>query len=123
MLKLQECEPYITYGAIITGHTPPLHKKGISLVGIENVTRTGLDLTDAQRIKPNCEWDIPRARLKEADIVIVRSGEGSIGRCCVILNDISAVVGCFVDLIRLPEGPIKPELVCIFYSLPTAQPN
>ncbi len=112
--RLEKYEPYITYGAIITGRTPPLHKQGIFLIGIENVTRTGLDLTDAQRIKPDCEWDIPRARLNVGDIVIVRSGVGSIGRCCVITNEISAVVGCFVDLVRLPECPFKPEFVCLF---------
>ena len=112
--KLQKYEPYITYGPIITGRTPPLHKQGVFLIGIQDVTRTGLDLTNAQRIAPNCEWDIPRARLNPGDIVIVRSGIGSIGRCCVVLSDIGAVVGCFVDLVRLPVCPLKPEFVCLF---------
>lgn len=104
---------HIAYGPIVTGRKPPPCEEGLPVVHQGQVAETGVDLRGAVRVAPGGPWDNPRARLQREDIVLPRSGVASVGknRVAVYLSDDEAVVGSFVDLVRL--GGIDP-----IYALP-----
>lgn len=104
------CRPFgdfithLTYGPIITGDGPPKAEgAGVAIVNQGQVGEAGVDLAGAVRVPAGCAWDLERARLRAEDLVICRSGVGSVAknRLAVYLEDGPAVVGSFVDLVRL----------------------
>ncbi|MBU0610897.1 MAG: hypothetical protein KKI08_23660 [Armatimonadetes bacterium] len=94
---------HLAYGPIITGRTPPAAPEGVALVNQGQIGPAGVDLREAVRVPEGCAWDRPSARLRAGDIVFARSGMGSLPkkRFAVFLSDEAAVVGSFVDIIRL----------------------
>jgi hypothetical protein len=111
---LGEFISHLTYGPIITRAQPPLDPSGVALVHQGQIAEAGVDLRAAVRIVPGCPWDRPAARLQPGDLVLARSGMGSLARnrLAVFLEDTPAVVGSFVDLIRL-EG-LEPIYVALY---------
>jgi len=105
---------HLTYGPIITGRRPPRAAGGVALVNQGQIGGAGVDLREALRVPPGCSWDRPVARLQAGDIVFARSGMGSLlkNRLAVFLADEPAVVGSFVDLIRV-EG-LDPIYVMLY---------
>jgi hypothetical protein len=95
----------ITYGPIVTGKRPGSARRGVPLVNQGQVRFCGVDLADASRVPEDSPWVAERSMLRPGDVVLPRSGEGSLGkhRVAVYLDDSPAGVGSFVDLIRL-EG-------------------
>ena len=93
----------LTYGPIVTGREAPRLERGVSIVNQGQVHFCGVDLTEAPRVSPDSPWVSSRSRLRPRDVVLPRSGEGSLGkhRVAVFLGDEPAGVGSFVDLIRL----------------------
>lgn len=94
---------HITYGPIITGAEPPRAPSGVALVNQGQVSAAGVDLDAAITVPEGCAWDVPRARLQPEDLVICRSGSGSVAknRLAVYREERPAAVGSFVDLVRL----------------------
>ncbi|MCE5240974.1 hypothetical protein LLH23_21135 [bacterium] len=94
---------HLTYGPIITRRRPPEAADGVALVQQGQIGVAGVDLQTATRVPYDCPWDRPSARLQPGDIVFARSGMGSLlkNRLAVFLDETPAVVGSFVDLIRL----------------------
>jgi hypothetical protein len=109
---------HLTYGPIITGRQPPHDPDGVVIVHQGQVRHTGVDPTEALRVPAGCEWDLPRCRLRPGDVILPRSGEGSLARnrVAVFAGDQAATVGSFVDLIRLRE--IEPAYVVLFLKTP-----
>lgn len=105
---------HISYGPIVTGRKPAAVTNGVALVNQGQIGYAGVDLRNASRVAAGSPWDRPAARLQPGDLVIARSGEGSVARnrLAVYVEDEPAVVGCFVDLVRL-EG-IEPVYVALF---------
>jgi len=111
---------HITYGPIVTGKRPVGSKdtgQGVVLIGQKQFTDVGLDLTGATRVEENSDWDDPRARAQRWDLLFPRSGVGSLGkgRMGVFSYDaerVRAVVGCFVDIVRV-QG-IRPAYLFIY---------
>jgi hypothetical protein len=93
----------LTYGPIVTGRKPPEGRDGAAIVNQGQVHFCGVDLTDAPRAPLDSPWVCPRAMLEPGDVVLPRSGEGSLRRhkVAVFLGDGPACVGSFVDLVRL----------------------
>ena len=94
---------HITYGPIITGRERPRAPGGIALVNQGQVGEAGVNLDEAIIVPEGCAWDLPRARLQPGDLVICRSGTGSVARnrLAVYLEEQPAAVGSFVDLVRV----------------------
>lgn len=105
---------HIAYGPIITRQQPPAVDGRIALVNQGQIGYAGVDLGRALRIPEECPWDRPSARVRPGDLVIARSGEGSVARNRLALyaEDEPAVVGSFVDVVRL-EG-VEPAYVALF---------
>jgi hypothetical protein len=103
LLPLGEFISDLTYGPIVTGRELPNVRGGVSLVNQGQVGFCGVDLTDAPHAPLDSPWVSARSVLRPGDIVLPRSGEGSLGkhRVAVFLADQTAGVGSFVDLIRL----------------------
>ncbi|MGQ9729826.1 MAG: N-6 DNA methylase [Candidatus Zipacnadales bacterium] len=100
----------LTYGPIVTGRRaqlleqrPSQPAEGIAIVNQSQVEFCGVDLTAALRVPQDSPWVSPRSLLKPGDVVLPRSGEGSLNkhRVAVFLEHSPAAVGSFVDLIRL----------------------
>jgi hypothetical protein len=106
---------HMTYGPIVTGRTPPEEGADLPVVHQGQVGETGVDLRGAQRVPPGSAWDAPRARLRPGDLVLPRSGVASVGknRVAVYLEVREAVVGSFVDLVRLEGLDPCYALVCL----------
>lgn len=105
---------HLAYGPIVTGAQPPRAASGVALVNQGQIDYAGVNLDAAVQVPEGCAWDRATARLRPGDLVVARSGEGSLGknRCALFLADVPAVVGSFVDLVRL-EG-IEAVYVSLF---------
>lgn len=113
---------HMTYGPIVTDETdsPAFHSlcaRPVLRVTQRQLLHSGLDLTTASAFPENSPWDCPRARIRAGDLLIARSGEKGLRAGKMVLvgalpDHISAVVGCFVDLVRL-RG-IEPAAVLAF---------
>ena len=93
----------LAYGPIITGSKPEPVADGTLVVTGTAFAPAGLDLSLAVRVRPGCEFDPVRTRLRPGDLLLPRSGAGSLGRgrMGVWEEPVPANVGCFVDLVRL----------------------
>ena len=97
---------HLTYGPIVTGEPPPEHvATGIPVVRQADFVETGLCLGRVLRVNEDSVHDPRRSRVRKGDLLLPRSGVGSLGRnrMAVYMNARAANVGCFVDLIRLRE--------------------
>ncbi len=97
---------HLTYGPIVTGEPPPEHVvAGIPVIRQADFSETGLCLSKVLRVNPGSRHDPMRSRVRTGDLLLPRSGVGSLGRnrMAVYMNARSANVGCFVDLIRLRD--------------------
>lgn len=105
---------HLTYGPIVTGSRPAHEPSGTPVVRQGDFLESGLDLTRLLRVAPGSAHDPQRSRVCAGDLLMPRSGAGSLGRNRMAVYDCgeSANVGCFVDLIRL-EG-IDPYYVWLF---------
>lgn len=97
---------HLTYGPIVVGRKlplPPTSGPAVALINQGQLGYCGLDLRRAARLPVGCTWDRPAARVQAGDLLLARSGAGSLGknRLAVCLEHGPAVVGSFVDLIRL----------------------
>ncbi|MGQ9525753.1 MAG: N-6 DNA methylase [Armatimonadota bacterium] len=119
---LGEFIEYITYGPIVTDETQqvtsfPSPSPQVLRVTQRQLLHTGLDLTTCLAVPENSPWDSPRARIRPGDLLIARSGEKGLRAGKMVLvgclpQGVHAVVGCFVDLVRL-RG-IEPAAVLAF---------
>ncbi len=105
-------DPYMKYGAIVTGERPPETGGDVWRIDPAAFRPTGLDWSKCVRVPEGSKWDRPQARVAEGDLLFVRSGVGSIGRCAVVEGRRKAVVGCFVDIVR--QHKLCPHYLCAF---------
>jgi hypothetical protein len=105
LLPLGDFIVKLTYGPIVTGRSPASAPGDIALVNQPQVRFCGVDLSDAHRVAPDSPWVVARAMLQPGDVVLPRSGEGSLAKhkVAVFLADEPATVGSFVDLVRLRD--------------------
>ncbi len=103
LAPLGEFITHITYGAIVTGQRAPAAPEGPALIGQGALLASGVDLDGLARVPADSPWGIERARVQPGDLLIARSGAGSLekNRLAVYHEDTPAVVDCFVDLVRL----------------------
>lgn len=109
-------EEFITYGPIVVGRKFKSEKEGVVLINQTEIIFTGLELTKANKAKENSPWVIERAKPKNRDLVLARSGVGGVGNNKITIFDkrIDACVGCFVDILRLKN--INPYYVLVFWK-------
>lgn len=119
---------HIRYGPIVTGRRPPhppsANREGwLPVVHQGQVTDSGVDLRGAVWVPIGSPWDRPSARLQPGDIALPRSGVGSVARnrVAVYLADQPAVVGSFVDLVRLQGLEPIYALLCLKTELVWSQ--
>ncbi|MFC1806045.1 restriction endonuclease subunit S [Planctomycetota bacterium] len=105
---------HITYGPIVTGRRPEPADEGIVIIDQKAIRATGIVLDQAVTVAEGCAYDLPRCRLEPRDIVLCRSGAGTLAkkRFTVFDRRIRATVSCFVDLIRLRD--VNPYYVVTF---------
>lgn len=114
LTPLGEFITHITYGAIVTGQRPPHVPDGLPLIGQGALLPSGVAPEAVTRVPADSPWAPERARVRPGDLLIARSGAGSLerNRLAVYHEDAAAVVDCFVDLVRL-EG-IDADFVAAF---------
>jgi hypothetical protein len=112
--RLGQFIAHLTYGAILPGRRPEPAADGVAIIGQKAVRPTGIVLSAAVRVAEGSPFDPPRCRLEPRDIVLCRSGVGSLGRrrFTVFEEPVRATVSCFVDLLRLRE--LNPYYVVTF---------
>lgn len=108
-------EERITYGAIVTGKKD-YSGNDVLLINQGNISFTGLDLSDAKRIKEKSPWVIERAIVKDKTILIARSGVAGVGknRITIAIKPPKAVVDSFVDILDVKN--INPFYVVVFWK-------
>ena len=114
MAQLGDFVDHITYGPIVTGRKPSPVGGGVPVILQGDFAETGLR-EPGLRVEEGSEWDPVRSRVMEGDLLLPRSGSGSLGRnrLAVYLNSSPANVGCFVDLVRL--SGVNPFFVWFFF--------
>ena len=107
---------HLTYGPIVTGRKPGHHEGGVPVIYQGNVTETGVSLNDPLCVPEDSKFDPPRSRVRKRDLLLPRSGVGTLGRnrMAVYCDDVRANVGCFVDIVRL-EG-VNPFYVWFYFK-------
>jgi hypothetical protein len=147
LAPLGEFVTHITYGAIVTGEekmgtgtgfaygakpecqspfsqqNPPPCEEGVTIIHQGQVAETGVDPRGAVLVVRDSPWDIRRARLQREDIVLPRSGQASVAknRVSIFLGDYPAVVGSFVDLVRVSGLDPFFALICLKTELVWSQ--
>ncbi len=108
----------ITYGPIVTGRRPTPATSGVVIVDQRAVRATGVVLDRAVTVAEGPPYDLPRCRLRPRDVVLCRSGAGTLARKRFTVFDrrIHATVSCFVDLVRLRD--INPYYLVTFLRSP-----
>jgi len=94
---------HLTYGPIVTGRRPQHVEGGRRVILQGDFCTSGLAPEPDLCVAAGSVYDPPRSRVRDRDLLLPRSGSGSLGRnrMAVYHNHEEANVGCFVDLIRL----------------------
>jgi len=77
--------------------------KGIHCIRVRDITSTGVDFTTCGLVEEGGPMDHPRRRVREGDILLIRSGIGSLGRCAVVpdMGSKKACISGDVMLVRV----------------------
>jgi len=107
----------ISYGRILPGRKPP-EGDGPMYVTQRAIRPTGFDPGACVTIEEGCAWDTPRHRIRRGDLLLPRSGVGTLARgvMTVFQLDADAVVDCFTDRVTL-HG-YAPEVAALFLRTP-----
>ena len=107
---------HLTYGPIVTGRRPRYAEVGIRVIGQGDFAETGLHFERSLYVQEGSEFDLLRSRVRYGDLLLPRSGAGTLGknRLAVYLGSEPANIGCFVDLVRL--AGINPFFVWFFFK-------
>ena len=89
-------------------------KNGLPYLQVRNVLDTGLDLFNVDMIPANSPARQQNKRINKNDILLNRSGEGSVGRLSVFLSEQEAYVGGHVYRFALKD--ISPIYVAVFFK-------
>ena len=105
---------FMTYGPIVTRRRPADMPGRIPIISQGQIEESGINLHDAARVAEGSLFDPPRCRVGTGDLLLPRSGAGSLGRNRLAVYDRPepAAIGCFVDVVRLAE--INPWFVWVF---------
>ena len=116
LAPLGEYIEHLTYGPIVTGRRPQYAGEGIRVIGQGDFAETGLHFERGMYVPVGSEFDPLRSRVRNGDLLLPRSGAGTLGknRLAVYLGSEPANIGCFVDLIRL--AGINPFFVWFFFK-------
>jgi len=112
IVSLGDTNPFMTYGAIITGRRPKMKTEGVLLINPPNFFKTGFDMTAKNFIGKKSDWNKENSKLKKEDVLIVRSGVGCVGRAEVFDLETEANVGCYVDIFR--QSIINPYYLALY---------
>lgn len=74
--------------------------EGVIALKVRNVMNTGLDLTDVDFVSPDSPANAASKRVEDGDLLLIRSGVGSVGRNTLITTAIDACITG--DLYRVP---------------------
>ena len=107
----------IKYGRILPGRRPP-EGAGPLYVTQRAIRPTGFDPGACVTIEEGCAWDTPQHRVQPGDLLLPRSGVGTLakGVMAVFEHDAPAVVDCFTDRITLTGYPAG--VVALFLRTP-----
>jgi hypothetical protein len=108
--KLGKFVTHITYGSTKRAE---YRDKGVIYIKAIDIATTGIIYPNLQFIEKNCHVDTPRSRLEVNDLMVVRSGKGSIGKIAIWHKDMGvANASQHVDLVRT-QG-INPYWIAAF---------
>jgi hypothetical protein len=93
--------------------------EGVLYLQVRNLRRVGIDpyetVSEKRFIAEGSYNDLPRSRVKAGDLLLVNSGVGSLGRCCVMPEEFPYQrVNISQDITRIILNGIRPEWCCIF---------
>lgn len=96
---------FLTYGPIVTGQRPQHVAGGVRVIGQGDFDELGFRPEPGVCVLAGSIFDPPRSRVARGDLLLPRSGAGSLGRNRMAVYDSEepANIGCFVDLIRLVD--------------------
>lgn len=90
---------------------------GVAYLQVRNLKQTGIDIFESpiekRYIAEGSRNDPIRSRLKPGDLLIIRSGVGSLGRCAVVPENIG-LANVSQHISRLVLDGVRPEWVAVF---------
>ena len=87
-------------------------KSGYPYLQVRNILETGIDLFNVDYISNLSPAKQDNKKVKKGDILLNRSGEGSVGRLAISLSDVEAYVGGHVY--RFSVNNISPIYITVF---------
>ena len=112
--KMKDFVIYCKRGETVYGENREFTKRGLKFLHSTNITEVGINYQkDEKFIKPKSNMDFNSAHARVGDILIVRVGDGCVGRAAIIAskNDIGVVSDC-IYMIRVKN--ISPYFLTIF---------
>ena len=112
--KMKDFVIYCKTGETVYGKKRGFAKRGLKFLHSTNITEVGINYKkDKKFIKPKSNMDFNSAHAKVDDILIVRVGDGCVGRTAIVAskNDIGMVSDC-IFMIRVKN--ISPYFLAIF---------
>jgi len=112
--KMKDFVIYCKKGETVYGEKRKFTKRGLKFLHSTNITEVGINYKkDEKCIKPKSNMDFNSAHARVGDILIVRVGDGCVGRAAIIVskNDIGVVSDC-IFMIRVKN--ISPYFLTIF---------
>ncbi len=112
--QLKDFVVYCKKGDTVYGKERKFTKRGLRYLHSTNITEIGIDYKkDEKFIKPKSKMDVTIAHAKVGDILIVRVGDGCIGKTAIVTSkkDIGVVSDC-IFMIRVKN--ISPYFITIF---------
>jgi len=108
----------LTYGPIVTGRRPQPLDEGVRVIGQGDFSDVGLCPKPRLLVRAGSVYDPPRSRVRPGDLLLPRSGAGSLGRNRMAVYDAPdrANIGCFVNLVRLRD--LNPYYVWAYFRTP-----
>jgi len=116
-LTIKELKDFVTYcktGKTVYGKGRKFAQKGLKFLHSTNIMEVGINYKkDEKFIKPKSNMDINSAYAKAGDILLVRVGDGCVGRTAIVASkkDIGVVSDC-IFIIRVKE--ISPYFIAIY---------
>lgn len=77
-----------------------------------NITRFGNVLVDGDFIEKNVFDEMTKVHLKDGDVLLSSTGDGTLGKCAVYRAKTPAIFDGHVTLIRVDQKKVHPEYLC-----------
>lgn len=97
------------------GRAEYVSSSSLRCIRARDITRLGVDFATCGFVAEGGPMDSPNRRIDQGDIILIRTGVGSLGRCVAFASNIAS--GCISgDVMAIRVDGVNPFYVCVYLS-------